>query len=95
MFGGFIKINHVSRQMDEGMFPADRKSFTKASLKGNPYFYPEEKARQFSFSIGIFAAGLFSGVTHATSTGLGTVETGLSDERNKDKRGKIEYKDFF
>ena len=90
-FGGFVKLTHTHRMMKGGYLPDDRTANNKAGLSETYAMLPAEYANQFTFSIGIFAAGLFSGVTHAMSKGVGEVEQGLRHERNEDKKRKIEW----
>ncbi len=92
-FGGFMKINRVYREMNGGYLPDSRDAFTRGDLSSTYRMLPAEYATQFTFSIGVYAAGLFSGVTKAGSKALYDTETGVREERNRQKRSRIEYKD--
>lgn len=89
--GGFLKLTHTHKMMKGGYLPDDRTAIKKSSLSDTYNMLPAEYANQFTVSVGIFAAGLFSGVTHAMSKGIGEVEQGLRNERNEDKKRKIEW----
>jgi hypothetical protein len=88
--GVFAKFNHVHREMFGGYLPSDRTERTQADLKDYALL-PAEFGQQFSWSVGIYMQGLFSGVTQAGARAVGDVERGLRDERNQDKRGRIEW----
>ncbi|MEZ4801014.1 MAG: hypothetical protein R2809_14825 [Flavobacteriales bacterium] len=91
--GFFVKFNQVFREMDGGYFPDDRKERTFADLPDDYKMLPSERAKQFSFSIGIYATGIFSGVTQAGARAVTQTEVGLRNKRNEDKQRKIEYKE--
>jgi len=92
-FGGFLKLTHTYKKMEGDYLPDDRTARSKNGLSTDYAMLPAEYANQFTVSVGIFAAGLFSGVTHAMSKGVGEVEQGLRNERNEDKKRKIEWVD--
>lgn len=92
-FGAFLKLTHTHRMMKGGYLPDDRTAMNKAALSDTYAMLPAEYANQFTVSVGIFAAGLFSGVTHGMSKTVGGVEEGLRKERNEDKKRKIEWVD--
>lgn len=88
--GLFAKLNHVHREMFGGMLPSDRTDTRESGLE-DLALLPGEFGQQFSFSVGIYMQGLFSGVTQSGARAIGDVERGLRDERNQDKRGRIEW----
>lgn len=91
--GVFFKINDTFKEMDGGYFPIDRTERTKADLPEDKALLPSERGHQLSYSVGIYLTGLFSGISQAGARALSQTEQGLRDERNKDKRNKIEYKE--
>jgi hypothetical protein len=94
--GGFAKFTHLFNVSREGYLPKDRtKLFASSYPDGGKDFswQSSQYATQFQFSVGIYAAGLFSGVTKAGSNALLETEQGLAKERRDDKRRKIEYKE--
>ena len=92
-FGVFMKFNWLQFTMKEGEYSVSEDKFFKSSLKADTRFYKEQNMNMFTFSVGIYAAGLFSGVATSTSDAIYKTETGLRNERNQDKRNKIEWKE--
>ncbi len=75
-------------------------SFLGAYLRYSNQTYNEisnpvenQKLTISTFSIGIYAAGLFSGVSKGTAKAVGETERGIRNERNWKKRNTIEYKE--
>jgi len=91
--GAFIKVNHIYKMMEGGYLPNDRTVRNKNDLSKDMAVLPAEYGGTFTVSVGIFAAGLFSGVTHSMSRGISETEKGLRNERNEDKKRRIEYKE--
>lgn len=91
--GIFFKINDTFKEMDGGYLPNDRTERTFADLPEEKKFLPSERGHQLSYSVGIYVTGLFSGISQAGARALTKTETGLRNERNEDKRRKIEYKE--
>lgn len=94
MLGVFVKYRHSFNMSNAGFLPEDRSRIFKKD-----YEYPKstwqsaQYATKSDFSVGIYAAGLFSGVTQGGSKALSDVEKGLMKERQEDKRRKIEWKE--
>ncbi|MBI1266469.1 MAG: hypothetical protein GC193_03455 [Cryomorphaceae bacterium] len=91
--GVFVKFNHVHRVMNGGYFPDSRSKFNSIDETKDIALLPSEIGQQFTFSAGIFAQGLFSGVTSMGARAISQTEQGLREERNKDKRNRIEWKE--
>lgn len=91
--GAFIKFSHVHRVMDGGVFPGRRSTFNEIKPEDGLEMASSEIGQQFTISFGIFAQGLFSGVTSMGARALGQMEQDLREERNKDKRNRIEWKE--
>lgn len=91
--GGFIKVNHVYKMMEGGYMPGDRTARNKNDLSDQMVVLPSEYATTFTVSVGIYAAGLFSGVSRGMSHTISETEKGLRNERNEDKKRRIEYKE--
>lgn len=85
-FGGFVKMNSSFRKMNAYF----------ENEQSNPYYKvynPSEYVEQFSLSVGIYAEGLFTGITRATSKTVGTTEIENAKERERKKKQRIEWKD--
>ncbi len=85
-YGAFIKINNSYRNSREYVLVTE-------SSKTNGTYKPSEYINQYTISVGIFAAGLFSGVAHGASKAAGNTEINNANERNKEKKRKIEWKE--
>lgn len=91
--GAFVKFNYVYREMDAGYLPVDRTELSKPEGRVDMAVLPSEISSQFSFSVGIFAQGLFSGLSSLGARAISETERGLRKERNEDKKRKIEWKE--
>lgn len=91
--GAFMKINYVYREMDAGYFMSDRTERQAPEGMADRDVLPGEIGSQFSLSVGIFAQGLFSGISSMGARAISETERGLRKERNDDKRRKIEWKE--
>ncbi len=91
--GLFVKLNHVHRVMNGGYFPDSRSVFNKVDESKAVALLPSEIGQQFTVSVGIFAQGLFSGITSMGARAISQTEQGLREERNRDKRNRIEWKE--
>lgn len=93
-FGVFTKFTHIYNMNNGGYLPKDRTRLFKSGNEGQDFTWQSAHfATQFQFSIGIYAAGLLSGVTKAGTETISKTEKGLAKERREEKRRKVEYKD--
>ena len=65
----------------------------RAKINVNIGSTTSEIGQQFTVSVGIFAQGLFSGITSMGARAISQTEQGLREERNRDKRNRIEWKE--
>lgn len=94
--GLFAKFTHMYNMSKGGYLPKDRSKLFAGSINpggANYAWQSSHYATQFQFSIGIYGAGLFSGVMKAGTGAVLETEQGLAKERREDKRRKIEYKE--
>lgn len=95
--GLFTKFTHIYSTTHGGYLPKDRsKLFNNAYnnvSKDNYTWQSSHFASQFQFSIGIYGAGLFSGISKVGSRALFETEQGVAKERREEKRRKVEYQD--
>jgi hypothetical protein len=93
-YGLFTKFTHVYGMSNGGFLPVDRSRLFASDYEGADFSWQSSQyATQFQFSIGIYAAGLFSGVAKAGTKTIRDVEMGAAKERREEKRRKVEYKD--
>ncbi|MDG1159211.1 MAG: hypothetical protein P8N19_06935 [Flavobacteriales bacterium] len=92
-FGAFMKLNYVYREMDAGYFMIDRTERQAPEGMADRDVLPGEIGSQFTFSVGIFAQGLFSGISSMGARAISETERALRKERNEVKRRKIEWKE--
>lgn len=92
--GLFTKFTHIYGMSNGGFLPVDRTRLFGSDYESADFSWQSSHyATQFQFSIGIYSAGLFSGVAKAGTKTLRDVEIGVANERREEKRRKIEYKD--
>ena len=91
--GAFMKMHYVYREMDAGYFMVDRTERQAPENFAERDVLPGEIGSQFTFSVGIFAQGLFSGISSMGARAISETERGLRKERNEVKRRKIEWKE--
>lgn len=79
-----------------GFLPDDRSKLFRSSY-GDPVkdysWQSSHFATQFQFSIGIYGAGLFSGISKVGTRAIFETEQGTAKERREEKRRRVEYKD--
>jgi hypothetical protein len=90
--GLFVKLNYQDRIMYGGELSSEISAILKSDLAVNTNDYPEFTNQHLTVSFGIYAAGLFSGISKSTGK-IGEIEQGVRKERNDKKRRTIEYKD--
>ena len=88
--GAFMKTHYVYREMDAGYFMVDRTERQAPENFAERDVLPGEIGSQFTFSVGFFAQGLFSGISSMGARAISETERGL---RNEVKRRKIEWKE--
>lgn len=93
ILGGFIKLNHCFRVLDGGDFSMDRNKEKLLKNSDATYMIPAEYNTAFTLSFGIYAAGLFSGVSHSVGKSVTEVEKGVRNNKNEKKRRTIKYGD--
>lgn len=91
ILGVFGKMNFYDRTMFAGEFATNPDAIFKGDLKTITRQYEERHMNQFTFSFGIYAAGLFSGVSRGTASAASYIETETKKERDEKKRRTIEY----
>lgn len=91
--GAFVKCNYVYREMDAGYFMVDRTERQVQEGLVERDVIPGEIGSQFSFSVGIFAQGLFSGLSSLGAQAISTTERNIRKEQNEKKRRTIEWKE--
>lgn len=91
ILGVFGKMNFYDRKMFAGEYATNPSAIFKSDLKSTTRQYEERRMNQFTFSFGIYATGLFSGVTRGTASAASYIETETLRERNEKKRRTIEY----
>lgn len=92
--GIFAKVMHVYNESDAGYLPVDRsKIFVSKYDNAKRTWQSAQYATQFQFSVGIYAAGLFSKITKAGSNALFETEQGTYRERQIEKRTRVIYKE--
>lgn len=89
--GIFGKMNFYDRLMFAEEFATNPDAIFKSELKSTTRLYEQRHMNQFTFSFGIYAAGLFSGVTRGTANAASYIETETKRERDEKKRRTIEY----
>ena len=91
--GLYTKFYHVYQTTRGGYLPDDRTKLFAGKYENAPSSWQSSHfATQFQFSIGIYAAGLFSGVSKIGSKAIFETEQGTAKERRDEKRRKVEYK---
>lgn len=91
--GVFGKINYETRFMKEGTYSTSEDEIFKNELSSNTQYYEEQKMTAFTFSFGIYASGLFSGVTRGIGGSASTIEMENKRQRDEQRRNTIEWKE--
>jgi len=92
--GVFLKLTHVYATSDAGFLPIDRTELFNNEYDNAEYAWQSSQhVTQFQGSIGIYAAGLFSGISKAGSTVISETERGVAKQRREERRRKIEWKE--
>lgn len=94
ILGVFVKYRHSYNVSNAGYLPTDRSHIFKKDYEtGERSYQSSQIATKSDISVGIYATGIFSGVTKGASKALTDVERGLEQERREDKKRKIEWKE--
>lgn len=91
--GVFAKFQFQNLTMKEGTYPENYKTTFKKDLKTSTVYLPEQNMITTNFSIGIYAAGLFSGINNSSAKAVRDTEIRNRNERNFKKRNTIEWKE--
>ncbi len=92
--GLFLKFAHFYNTTNAGYLPEDRTKLFANKYEGADYEWQSSHyATQFQFSVGIYSAGLFSGISKIGTRALSETEKGVAKERREEKKRKVIYKD--
>lgn len=91
--GVFMKFNQQVHTINEGEYSTSLHSFFHSDLSSSTRYYREQRMNRFTFSVGIYASGLFSGVTRGISKAASTTEMETKRQRDEERRRTIEYKE--
>ena len=92
-FGLFAKFNYQMLSMKEGTFSESYKAHFKNDLKPTTRFYQAQNMKVTTFSFGIFATGLISGISRGISSSVADTEIKKRNERIRKKKNTIEWKE--
>lgn len=92
--GLFLKYKHSFNMSKAGYLPDNRTKLFKSKYEGADFSWQSSQyAVKSEFSIGIYAVGLFYGISNLATLSVGETEKGVARERQEDKRRRVEYKD--
>ncbi|MFK7758078.1 MAG: hypothetical protein AB8B53_14210 [Flavobacteriales bacterium] len=92
--GMFLKFAHIYSTTNGGYLPIDRTELFNSEYENADYSWQSSHyATQFQFSVGIYGAGLFSGISKAGTKTISETERGVAKERREDRKRKIIYKE--
>lgn len=91
--GLFVKFNQQVHTINEGEYSTSMTEIIHSELSPNTRYYQEQRMNKFTFSVGIFASGLFSGISRGVTKAVSTTEIETRRQRNEQKRRTIEYKE--
>lgn len=92
--GMFAKFKHSFNMSKAGYLPVDRSKLFKSKYENADFEWQSAQyATKSEFSIGIYATGLFSGISKLGAKAIGETEKGLMKERQEDKKRKVIYKE--